>query len=139
MKTETTGQVWPTVERQDDYGKPVDVPVVSHLDARILRLIEAGGELRMSAMFHAPKRYGRHSCRTPHCRGGWAIVAAGKQGIALEKEVGMAEAAEMIYAESMFGHTRNMFWASTSDADALADIRRRAELDPLPEDEAVTL
>lgn len=63
-----------------------------------------------------------HTCKTTHCLAGWAITLAGKEGKALEKELGPAVAGGLIYAEST-GHVPN-FYAGTQDA--LCDLAVRA-------------
>ena len=98
-----------------------DVPVVAHLDARIAALVDAGdGVLDMGTW---------HRCETTHCRAGWAVHLAGDAGKALELKRGPEMAGGMIYMAST-GRWPDFF--ASSDA-ALADIRKCAEADPLPE------
>jgi hypothetical protein len=93
-----------------------DVPVVEHLDARILSLVEAGeGRLEMSAW---------HTCETTHCRAGWAIHLAGEQGRRLEERHGPAVAGAMIYRAS----TGRVPHFHASNERALEDIRRCADM-----------
>jgi hypothetical protein len=104
-----------------------DAPfAVKHLDAKILARIEAGGCLKMSAW---------HICGTTHCRGGWAVVIAGEAGRTLEFLQGTQAAANWIYAASRPGMKLPNFGGSQDDDEVLADIRRCAALDPLPEGE----
>jgi hypothetical protein len=65
------------------------------------------------------------SCGTAHCRAGWAVTLH-PQGAELEVEFGTSVAAALIYnACSVSERTPN--WCA-DNADALADIRRLAEL-----------
>jgi hypothetical protein len=95
-------------------GRHPDVPVVDRLDARILSAIDAGGTLRMSDW---------HTCKTTHCRAGWAITLAGEAGHQLEIEHGPARAGAMIYRAST---GRVPWFYDPSDEHALADIKRCA-------------
>jgi hypothetical protein len=88
-----------------------EVPVVPHLDRKILDVVEAGtGRLDMSQW---------HTCETTHCRAGWAIRFAGEAGAALEAEYGPHRAGSMIYRAST-GRVPH-FFATTERA--LEDIR----------------
>jgi hypothetical protein len=110
-------------------AKPLDVPIVPHIDAAILSAVEgdqARGTLDMST-WH---RDGH--CGTTHCRAGWAVVIAGERGLALEKEVGPHRAGTLIYRASRPGKPAPHFFATTERA--LADLRRCAAEDPLPEE-----
>jgi hypothetical protein len=41
-----------------------------------------------------------HKCETTHCRAGWVVTLAGKEGAALESFYGTAHAAFLIYKAS---------------------------------------
>jgi hypothetical protein len=87
-----------------------DVPVVPRLDAQILERIESGeGSLRMNVW---------HTCKTTHCRAGWAVTLAGEAGRKLEAKIGTAAAGALIYHRST-GRVPDFY---ASDEDALADI-----------------
>ncbi len=93
-----------------------EVPVVENLDAKILGVVtDGGGVLDMSDW---------HTCDTTHCRAGWAITLAGKDGAKLEEEHGPYRAGAMIYRAST-GRVPHFF---ASDSDALEDIKREAAL-----------
>ncbi len=94
-----------------------DVPVVEHIDAKILGALEAGGSLDMSTW---------HSCETTHCRAGWAIHLAGEKGYGLEKQLGSAEAAGRAIYLASTGRAPHFF---ASNERAMADIRRSADED----------
>jgi Pentapeptide repeats (8 copies) len=99
--------------------EPFDVPLVPKIDAVILAEIEKGGLLDMG-VWHGPQGW----CGTTHCRAGWAVHCAGKQGRALEEKVGTQRAAAMIYRASRPGQHAPWFFAPTDVA--LADIRKCA-------------
>jgi hypothetical protein len=101
------------------------VPVVPHIDAAILRAIEAGGELDMGDW---------HTCETTHCRAGWAIHLAGPAGAALEFAMGSSGAGALIYAASRPGKPIPDF--HTTNTLALADLEAGAAGDPMPTAEA---
>jgi hypothetical protein len=88
------------------------------LDSKILAAIESGGKLNMNKW---------HTCKTTHCRAGWAITIAGDAGAELEKKLGSAGAGALIYAASYPGQSIPNFYAN--DEDALADIKARAASD----------
>lgn len=103
-----------------------DVPVVEDLDTKILAAIDAGGALDMGAWhgcsWHGCRTIHGHSCRTTHCRAGWAIHLAGVAGYDLERSHGPQVAAAMIYRASV-GRVPDFF---AIDAEALDDIRKGA-------------
>jgi hypothetical protein len=94
-----------------------DIPIISGIDAAILKEIEAGGKLDMSS-WHGPSN---HWCGTTHCRAGWAIHIAGTPGKKLQDRFGPHIAGVLIYQASRPGKRTPHFFASTEDA--LADIR----------------
>jgi len=101
---------------------PYSVPTVKHIDAAILAAINKDGcALNMSAW---------HSCDTTHCRAGWAVVLAGERGMQMDAMIGTAAAGTLIYAASRPNDPIPDFYASNEDA--LDDIKKHAELDPIP-------
>ncbi len=102
-----------------------DIPIIENIDSKILAAIEDGGTLNMGAW---------HSCETSHCRAGWAITIAGEAGLALEKSVGAAAAGALIYAKSAPTLPVPNFY--TTDALALADIKKRAAAEIVAADSA---
>lgn len=102
-------------QRAENYRKNhPEVPVVEHLDAKILEALSSGGSLEMGSW---------HSCETTHCRAGWAIHLAGKEGYDLEKALGGPEfAGRAIYLAST-GRCPHFY---ASNKAALADIKREA-------------
>ena len=94
---------------------------VDSLNRKILAAIEAGGCLDMGAW---------HTCETTHCRAGWAIHLAGPAGAVLESCYGAPVAGALIYQASCPQLEGNVPDFYTSNEDALADIRRCAEMEP---------
>ena len=91
-----------------------EVPVVENLDKRILEVVESGaGKLDMSSW---------HSCKTTHCRAGWAVHLAGEAGFELERKLGAQHAGAAIYRAST-GRVPHFF---ANNVNAMADIRRCA-------------
>lgn len=66
-----------------------------------------------------------HTCNTTHCRAGIVVHLAGEAGYALERYHNTALAAQLIYRES--GSPINPCRFYDSDADAMADMKKRAE------------
>ena len=57
-----------------------------------------------------------HTCNTTHCRAGWIVHLAGKEGYELEKETNTSFAAMMIYkASSDIIPTFNDFYVMNND------------------------
>jgi hypothetical protein len=116
-----------------------EVPTVDHLDARILRGVETRALVLDMQRWHGEHAFGDQltgdespeMCGTTHCRAGSAIHLAGAAGYALEKRLGSAEeAGRAIYLAST-GRVPHFY---ASNIAALADIRRCAAEDPLPEE-----
>ena len=93
----------------------LSAPVVEDLHTKVAAAVGGGEGLHM-AEWH---------CGTKHCRAGWAIVLAGEEGAALEDRLGPAAAGALIYHAST-GMVPDFY---SSDATALADIRRCAGLE----------
>ena len=90
--------------------------MVKNLDAKILEAITTGGgKLNMATW---------HSCGSTHCRAGWAIHLAGKEGYALEKKNGDPQHAGAAIYRASTGRVPHFF---ASDEDALEDIKACAE------------
>jgi hypothetical protein len=94
-----------------------EIPVVEHLDAKILAAIDGGsGKLDMGTW---------HTCETTHCRAGWAVQLAGAAGKELEARLGPHRAGLDIYRASA-GHVPDFF---ASNENALADIKECAAIE----------
>ena len=94
-------------------AKGITAPIIEDLDGRILKAIEAGGKLEMGRW---------HTCKTTHCRAGWAIHFAGDFGKALEERIGPSAAGALIYWASC-KCVPNFF---ASNEEALEDIKKGA-------------
>ena len=105
------------------------VPLIPNIDAAILAAIETNkaaqkNGLKMSS-WHGSDCNETNWCETTHCRAGYAICLAGKEGFALERKYGSATAGMLLYLKSTPDAPIPNWTAS--DADAMADIRERAE------------
>ena len=69
-----------------------------------------------------------HTCETTHCRAGWVVTLAGEAGKALESFHSTELAAMLIYRESS-PHRVNPGRFYDSNEDAMADMKRMAELE----------
>jgi hypothetical protein len=115
----------------------VDVPVIDHPDARVLREIDKGGRLRMEDY---------HFCETSHCMAGGLVHICGEQGYRLATRVGShGTAARLIYSVARPGQpcpsfsSRGSSYTGTRaqwDALNLDLLRERAAADPLPSEVA---
>ena len=99
------------IEIRDEFRRRhPEIPIVPQLDSTICEIVNSGkGKLDMSDW---------HSCKTTHCRAGWAIHLAGKPGYELEKKFSAHYAGAMIYVAST--GRRPDFFAGTKAA--LKDI-----------------
>jgi hypothetical protein len=68
-----------------------------------------------------------HTCANTHCRAGWVITLAGKEGKELEQRFGWNLAAMKIYDASAPGFKINPCRFFDTNADALADMKALAE------------
>jgi hypothetical protein len=68
-----------------------------------------------------------HTCANTHCRAGWVITLAGKEGKKLEQRFGWNLAAMKIYDASAPGFKINPCRFFDNNADALADMKALAE------------
>jgi hypothetical protein len=90
-----------------------DVPVISDLDTKMADVCSRPDALDMARW---------HTCKTTHCRAGWAITLAGEAGKKLEEEHGSRRAGAMIYRAST-GRAPHFF---ASNEAALRDIQECA-------------
>jgi hypothetical protein len=91
------------------------VPVVPGLDAKVYAAASVPGALDMDT-WH---------CGATHCRAGWIVTLAGEAGAALEKFHNTELAAFLICKAS--GSPIEFARFYDANADALADMKRRAE------------
>ena len=96
------------------------IPVVKQLHRKMLKVIESGkGVLDMGDW---------HTCKTTHCRAGWAITLAGKRGLELEKQCGSSLAGALITIASSPKLDSVPNFYDTNDG-ALESIRAAAKLE----------
>jgi hypothetical protein len=69
-----------------------------------------------------------HTCDTTHCRAGWVVHLAGKDGEKLEKILSTPMAALKIYRENSNLKVRLPDFYKTNE-EAMQDIKRLAELE----------
>lgn len=69
-----------------------------------------------------------HTCNTTHCRAGWVVTIAGKEGKELEKFHNTELAAMLIYRENSPLKVNPARFYDTNDA-AMEDMKRMAELE----------
>lgn len=68
------------------------IPVIENIHQKVLEAVTTGGgKLEMGSV---------HVCETTHCRAGWAVALAGKEGFDLEKQTDWGFAAMQIYKAS---------------------------------------
>jgi hypothetical protein len=91
--------------------------VVPNLHTRVAEAVGPNGDRLAMGRWH--------TCNTTHCRGGHAIMLAGKEGVELEDRIGPPAAAAMIYLSTYPDEPIPDFYAS--DKTALADILACAE------------
>jgi hypothetical protein len=70
-----------------------------------------------------------HTCDNTHCRAGWIVTLAGAQGRALEDRFNAELAAMLIYAASSKELRVSPARFYDSNDDALADMKRLADLE----------
>ena len=97
------------------------IPLVKNIDSKILKAVKVEGALDMSTW---------HACGTTHCRGGWAIMLAGKAGKKLEEATSSELAAILIYRKARPNMPIPNFYAS--NAEAMADLERCAAAEKHP-------
>lgn len=94
-----------------------NVPVIENIHQKILEAVSAPNALNMAHW---------HTCDTTHCRAGWVVALAGKEGKALEEITSTPFAAMQIYkASSPIRVSPTRFYESNEVA--MADIKRCAE------------
>ncbi len=95
----------------------MDIPVISNIHQEILKAVNNGDNLKMDEW---------HTCDTTHCRAGWAVHLAGKEGKKLEKETSTLFAAMQIFKKSSPIKVPLMRFFD-SNQKAMEDIKRCAQ------------
>jgi len=98
------------------------IPKIENIHQKVLEAATAKeGALNMETW---------HTCATTHCRAGWVIFLAGKEGADLEKKFDPAFAASLIYRESSSIKVgMNEFFKNNEEA--LESMRAAAEAEKL--------
>ena len=95
----------------------IKVPVIQDIHQKVLEAVSAPGALNMGQW---------HTCETTHCRAGWVVQLAGKEGKELEAKTSTHFAAMQIYrVSSKISVTPKRFYETNEVA--MADIKRCAE------------
>jgi uncharacterized protein YjbI with pentapeptide repeats len=113
------------------------VPIIPDLDGQILALItDYDGTVRLGKMRDEEEAAAENrlemsvwnTCKTTHCRGGWAITLAGDEGNRLRKKYGTCLTAVLLYHAAYPTLPLPDFYATNEEA--LEDIRQRASHKP---------
>lgn len=96
--------------------EPVSIPKIENIHAAIYAAASQPNALKMSDW---------HTCKNTHCRAGWAVTLAGKEGKELEARFDTCLAAMMIYEAS--GYKISPVRFNDSNEEALADMKKLAE------------
>lgn len=94
------------------------IPVIENIHTKILEAVTATPDaLKMSDW---------HTCETTHCRAGWVVTLAGKEGKELEDRTSTLFAAMQIYHKSSTIHVSpTRFFEGNNKA--MEDIQRCAD------------
>lgn len=93
------------------------VPVLPNIHKKLLEAVtHNGNKLDMSDW---------HKCETTHCRAGWIVTLAGKDGAMIEKQTSTLFAAMQIYKASSTIRVSPVRFYETTDV-AMKDIERCA-------------
>jgi hypothetical protein len=110
-------------------AKLPSAPAVEGLHQKMLAAIEANPNVFSMRTWHSGyDGYNPNTCTTSHCRAGWAIHLAGSDGDKLEENIGSDAAGALITMASCPWLEKVPDWYA-SDEEALADIRRCAEIE----------
>ncbi|TDI70241.1 MAG: hypothetical protein E2O86_04035 [Bacteroidetes bacterium] len=100
------------------------IPKIENIHNQVLEVVSQDNALDMSTW---------HTCETTHCRAGWVVNLAGREGKELERKTSTGFAALQIYnASSEIKVSPPRFFET--DEKAMEDIKRCAkeELTPTP-------
>jgi hypothetical protein len=106
--------------------KDLYIPKIKNIHKKVLEAIKLG-ELQMD-MWHEDESKDENGvyCGTTHCRAGWVVALAGKEGVDLENKTSTCFAAMMIYKKSSdIKVSPTRFYESNEKA--MEDIIRCAE------------
>ena len=102
-------------EEKENITKNIVVPIIENIHQKLHEAVTATGNLNMNSW---------HTCKTTHCRGGWIVTLAGKEGKALEKKFDTLLAAMIIYKANGYAINPHKFFVE--DEEAMMDIEQLA-------------
>ena len=102
---------------------PSGFPVVEDIHKAVADAVSADGNLLDMSNWHGVGGF----CGTTHCRAGWVVHLAGKEGMELEESQGTEAAAALIYQASD-PKLQNIPNFHASNDDAMADIMKMARM-----------
>lgn len=106
------------VEQEENSEAGLNVPVIENIHQKVLEVTSNPNALNMAYW---------HSCETTHCRAGWVVHLAGKEGYSLEKKTSTLFAAMQIYHKSNPGIPVSPTRFYGTNEEAMEDIKRCAE------------
>jgi lysine/ornithine N-monooxygenase len=92
------------------------IPVIKNIHQTLYKAVSQPDALNMATW---------HSCETTHCRAGWVVTLAGKEGKELEKKTTTLFAAMQIYKASGYEISPVRFY--DDNKKAMEDMKRLAE------------
>ena len=102
-----------------DKSENLKIPVIENIHQKVLDAVSKPKALEMGKW---------HTCKTTHCRAGWVVTLAGKEGKELEQKTSTLFAAMQIYRVSSAIKVSPMRFYDSNGA-AIKDIKRCAELE----------
>ena len=93
------------------------IPIIENIHQKVLEEIQQPNALEMGSW---------HTCETTHCRAGWVVVLAGKEGKELESNTSTLFAAQQIYRKSSPIQVLHTKFYQTNEK-AMEDIKRCAD------------
>ncbi len=112
--------------------KKYEYPTIENIHTEVLKAVSSPGSFDMGS-WHQGEQIndeGAH-CGTTHCRAGWVVALAGKEGRELEQRTSTLHAAMQIYHKSSPDINVSPVRFFESNEIALADIKRCAELEQI--------
>jgi hypothetical protein len=107
-------------------------PIIEDIHSKVYAAASQPGALDMGAWHEKPDHPDQWLCGTSHCRAGWVVALAGKEGLDLEAKIGTPAAALSIYIASDPDRwkTERLPDFHCDNATALADMARMAGVSP---------
>lgn len=104
----------------------VKVPVIPDINQRIEKALKYETHRGVGpSNLYMRSWHGRNSCGTTHCIGGFACVLSGAAGRKLEKDIGFAAAAQLIFECSLLGEVPDFYVGPNYALLSLRDRVRR--------------